>query len=138
MSTIEAFPCRTDGRNLVSLLMLPCFGGAQRLLALSVLLCNANGDGRRHRKPINQQQRKLLSCPVVCLARSMGGGESVVSRCQLAHDLFNYLALRHRMNPADLWIRPFPIYQKTIKVSLYVSKAPQDALYGPLSVSGLV
>ena len=55
----------------------------------------------------------------------------MASRCQLAHDLFNYLAPRHRMNPADLWIRPFPIYQKTIKVSLYVSGAPQDAPCGP-------
>lgn len=102
-------------------------------LGLSDVLCNANANGRRHRKPINQQQRKLLSCPVVCLARSIGGGESVVSLCQLAHVLFNYLALRHQMNLADLWICPFPIYQKTIKASLYALSPKHSWVLRPLS-----
>lgn len=31
LSTIQAFPCMTDGKNIVSLLMIPCFDGAQRL-----------------------------------------------------------------------------------------------------------
>lgn len=38
--------------------------------------------------------------------------------CQLAPELFNYLAQRHQMKPTDLWIHPLPIYQKTIKASL--------------------
>lgn len=101
---------------IFSLLTITFFGGAQRL---PWSLYNANGNCRCHKKPINQQKRKWLSCPVVFLARSIWGGESVVRFCQLAHSLFNYLALRQRMNTADLWICPFPIYQKTIKASLY-------------------
>lgn len=119
LSTIHAFPLHNRWEKSCLFVDDSMFWWNTKTSLVSLLLCNANSDGRRHRKPINQQQRKLLSCPVVCPARSNGGGESVASLCQLAHDLFNYLALRRWMNPADLWIRPFPIYQKTIKASLY-------------------
>lgn len=118
-STIEAFPCMTDGTNLVSLLVIPCVDGTRRLSWSLCCCCVSNAHGKHHRKPINQQQRKLLSCPVVCLAKSFGGRESVVSLCQLAHGIFNYLVLRHWMNQADLWFCSLPIYQKTINAFLY-------------------
>lgn len=62
---------------------------------------DASVRGSRHGKPIKQQQRRLLSSPLVLHGPLCLGGATL---CQLARGPLNYPHLQRRVNLTDLWI----------------------------------
>lgn len=62
---------------------------------------DANVHGSRHGKPIKQQQRRLLSSPLVLHGSLCLGG---MTFCQLARSLLNYSHLQRQVNLTDLCI----------------------------------
>lgn len=114
---IQAVPCLADGKNLVSLLMIPCFLEIQRLpwsqscRVMQIAIANTSEN------QLSCNKRNDYGAQLFAWLYLSGRGVCGVL-CQLAHELFNYLAQWHQMKPTDLWIHPLPIYQKTIKASL--------------------